>query len=141
MPVEIDILYEGDLHTRATHGPSGATIGTDAPTDNGGQGAGFSPTDLVAAALGTCVLTVMGIVAQRNGLDITGTRAHVVKEMVQQPVRRIGALRVTIALPREKAAALTVQDRARLEATGRGCPVHQSLHADVKVEMRFVYTG
>ena len=80
------------MHCRATHGPSGQSFDTDAPTDNGGQGEAFSPTDLVATALGACLTTVMGIVATREGLDLDGTRVRVVKEMTSDPVRRIGAL-------------------------------------------------
>src|SRR5262245_63925363 len=106
MAVEIDVVYEGQLRCVATHGPSGTKLTTDAPVDNHGKGESFSPTDLVATALGTCVMTLMGIVAQRNNLDIAGTKVHVVKEMIQQPVRRIGALRVTVTVPADKAARL-----------------------------------
>ena len=139
MAVEIDAVYEGTLACRATHGPSGGEIVTDAPTDNGGRGASFSPTDLVATALGTCILTTMGIVAQRNGIDMDGTRVHVVKEMVTQPVRRIGALRVTVTVPTDKAAMLSPEDRKRLEAAGLHCPVHRSLHPDVEAPIEFRY--
>src|SRR5438094_10031833 len=83
MAVEIDIVYEGQLHCVATHGPSGATLPTDAPVDNHGKGESFSPTDLVAAALGTCVMTIMGVVAERHQPYPTGTRSHVHKEMIQ----------------------------------------------------------
>src|SRR5687767_1181223 len=107
MGVDIDIVYERSLGCRATHRPSGTALVTDAPLDNGGRGAAFSPTDLVATALGSCVLTTMAIVAERNGLDIAGARAHVVKEMVAQPVRRIGGLRTVVTFPRDKAAALS----------------------------------
>ncbi len=135
MGVEISIEYQGDLHCSAQHGPSGNGLVTDAPTDNGGRGEAFSPTDLVATALGTCVATVMGIVAGRDGLDIAGTRIRVVKEMVQQPVRRIGALRVTVTYPADK--PLSAEARAKLENAARLCPVKQSLHPDVNVELTF----
>src|SRR5437762_1539105 len=115
MAVDIDVVYEGQLCCVATHGPSRAQIVTDAPIDNHGKGEAFSPTDLVGAALGTCIMTVMGIVAERHQLDLTGTRVHVTKEMVQQPIRRIGDLIVTVTVPAEKAARLSEGDRAKLE--------------------------
>lgn len=139
MAVEIEVVYQGDLHCEATHGPSRHTLITDAPTDNGGRGDAFSPTDLVATALGTCLVTIMALVAERNHLDITGTRVHVVKEMVAQPVRRIGRLGVTIAVPPEKAAALSEADRDKLERAAEHCPVHQSLHPEVRQEIAFRY--
>ena len=92
MAVTIDVEYVGDLHCEAVHGPSGIRLMTDAPVDNGGKGEAFSPTDLAATALGTCLVTIMGIVAQRHGWDLTGTRVRVVKEMTAVPMRRIGAL-------------------------------------------------
>jgi putative redox protein len=139
MSVEIDIVYEGDLRCVARHGPSRVELATDAPLDNHGKGESFSPTDLVATALGTCIMTVMGIVARRNGLDLTGTMVHVVKEMVQQPVRRIGALRVTVTIPAEKSKSLAAGDRAKLEAAAHHCPVHQSLHPEVQAPIEIVY--
>jgi putative redox protein len=137
--VEIDLVYQGQLRTIATHGPSKITLATDAPVDNQGKGESFSPTDLVATALGSCVLTLMGIVAERNGLDIAGAKAHVVKEMVQQPVRRIGALRVTVTIPADKAARLTPADRSKMETAARHCPVHKSLHPEIDAPIGFVY--
>ena len=79
--VEIHILYEGDLHCRVIHGPSGTLLSTDAPKDNQGKGESFSPTDLLAAALGSCIITTMGIVAKRHALDLKGAKVTVVKEM------------------------------------------------------------
>lgn len=105
---------------------------TDAPVDNHGKGQAFSPTDLLATALGTCVLTTMAIVAQRHGIELAGAKAHVSKEMVSQPMRRIGALTVTIDLPE-----IATEHRARLEAAGNHCPVHQSLSQDVKVTITY----
>ncbi len=137
MAVEMDIEYQGQLHCAATHGPSMQTIATDAPVDNGGTGGAFSPTDLVAAALGSCIVTIMGIAAQRIGIDIAGTRVHVTKEMVADPVRRIGAITVTITLP--KGLALSENDKKRLEQAGATCPVKQSLHSDVRVNLSFIY--
>ena len=137
MSVKIDILYAGSLRCQAVHGPSGQTFETDAPVDNGGRGAAFSPTDLVATALGTCVMTVMGLVAARTGLDLRGTRVQVVKEMTATPVRRIGELKVVVELP--KGLALAAADRARLEQAAQVCPVKQSLHPDVRISLDFVY--
>jgi len=139
MAVTIEIAYQGELHCEAVHGPSRNHLITDAPTDNGGKGETFSPTDLVATALGSCLLTVMGIVAQRHQLDLSGTRVRVVKEMTSVPLRRIGALTVTIDIP--PSAALTPSDLALLERTAHLCPVRQSLHPDVQVAMTFRYEG
>lgn len=140
MSVEIDIVYEGQLRCRAAHGPSKTVLTTDAPVDNHGKGESFSPTDLVATALGTCMATLMGIVADRNKLDIAGTRVHVVKEMIQEPVRRIGTLRVAIRVPAEKSARLSTDDRKKLETAALHCPVHKSLHPDIHTPIEFVYT-
>src|SRR5216117_2294252 len=118
---KVDITYTGDLHCDATHGPSKSKLATDAPTDNQGKGESFSPTDLVATALGTCQVTIMGLVAERNKLDIAGTRVHVVKEMAQQPLRRIAALTVTISIPAEKAKRLSESDRQKLEQASKTC--------------------
>jgi putative redox protein len=137
MGVQIDIVYEGGLHCAATHGPSKQTLTTDAPVDNGGKGAAFSPTDLVATALGTCMATILGLVAQRNKLDLDGLQIQVVKEMVSEPVRRIGSLKTRLVFPRAK--ALSAADRAKLEAAANACPVKKSLHADVQTPVEFVY--
>ncbi len=137
MAVEIQITYEGGLHCAATHGPSKQTLTTDAPVDNGGKGAAFSPTDLVATALGTCMVTIMGLVAERNQIDIEGLRVQVLKEMVADPVRRIGALKTRIVFPAGK--TLSAVDRGKLESAAQACPVKQSLHPEVKVPIEFVY--
>ncbi len=137
MSVEIDVRYDGGLRCTATHGPSGKTLLTDAPLDNGGQAASFSPTDLVAVALGTCMVTIMGKLAERHGWDIRGTRVHVSKEMAAAPIRRIGTLRTRIELPATRPWA--PEDRERLERAAHTCPVKQSLHADVQMPVEFVY--
>ena len=137
MAVQIDVEYQGDLHCCATHGPSGRTLTTDAPTDNGGSGEEFSPTDLVAASSLTCVMTIMGLVARQHNLDLTGMRGSVTKEMVADPQRRIGALDITITVP--NAADLTDADRRRLENAGKTCPVKQSLRPEVEVNIQFEY--
>src|SRR6202040_727462 len=130
--ISIAIEYLGGLRCQSTHGPSLTTLITDAPVDNHGKGESFSPTDLVATALGTCMATLMGIIAERHKLDIAGTRVHVVKDMVQEPARRIGALRVTIRVPADKRAQLSAEDRKKLEMAALQCPVHKSLHPDIQ---------
>lgn len=135
--VEIDLEYVGGLRCSASHGPSGATLITDAPLDNHGQGRSFSPTDLVATALGACMMTVMGIVAERHGVKLDGGRVHVVKEMTAVPTRRIGALTVELTLPGKDVDPAM---RERLEAAAHACPVHHSLHPDVRCDLRFHWT-
>ena len=139
MGVTIDVEYTGALRCRAEHGPSGVVMETDAPVDNGGQGAAFSPTDLVGTALGSCILTIMGKVAERRGLDLRGTHVRVVKEMVQGPGRRIASLDVVITLP--GGLELDADERARLENGAETCPVKRSLHPDVKVKIAYQYPG
>jgi len=133
--VRIDAVYQGTLRSEATHGPSGATLTTDAPADNHGRGESFSPTDLVATALGTCMITIMGILADRKGWDLVGTTVTVVKVMATEPVRRIARLPVTITLNRDFAA----EDRKVLEAAAQTCPVHKSIHPDIDAPVEFVY--
>lgn len=131
--VEIQIRYEGGLHTRAVHGPSRVALETDAPVDNHGRGESFSPTDLVATALGSCILTTMGIVAERHGWKIEGSSARVVKHMQSAPVRRIAKLEVFLAMAGEHDA----RARETLERTALTCPVHQSLLPAVELPVRF----
>ncbi|KLU04489.1 putative redox protein [Rhodopirellula islandica] len=136
MSVEITAVYQGQLHCEATHGPSGTQLLTDAPTDNGGRGASFSPSDLVATALGTCVMTIMGLVADRHELDLSGTTIRVEKEMASTPVRRIASLKTRVAFP--AGLELLPEMRDRLIAAARKCPVHQSLHPDIDAPIDFV---
>ncbi len=131
--VEIQIRYEDGLRTRAVHGPSAAALQTDAPLDNHGKGESFSPTDLVATALGSCMLTVMGIVAERHGWKIEGSRVRVVKSMVSEPVRRIGKLEVWLQMAGEHDG----RARETLERTALTCPVHQSLRESVQIPVHF----
>jgi len=131
--VEIQIAYLGDLRCEARHGPSGTSLVTDAPIDNMGKGESFSPTDLMATALGTCMLTIMGIVAQRHQIDLQGARVKVTKEMATSPLRRIGRLAVEIHVP----ATLSQEDQQRLETAAHTCPVHKSLHPDIDAPVRF----
>ncbi len=129
--VEIKINYEGDLHCSATHVPSSTTIATDAPVDNQGRGESFSPTDLVATALGACMATVMGIVARRKELDLAGLRISVLKEMSTDTPRRISRLPVTIHMP----IAESHPAADLLKAAVHGCPVHHSIHPDIAVDV------
>lgn len=134
--VPITARYEGDLSCTSTHGPSNAQLTTDAPKDNEGLGRYFSPTDLVGTALATCILTTMAIVARRHELDLKGATAAVEKHMVSNP-RRIGRLPVVVRVP----GRFTADQKKLLEAAGRGCPVHKSLHPDVDATITFEWTG
>ena len=131
------IRYEGGLHCSAVHGPSQSSIATDAPVDNMGRGESFSPTDLVGTALATCVATTMAIVADRNGVDLTGLTARVRKHMTSEPPRRIAKLEVDITVPLPAGH----EHQARLEAAAKGCPVRRSLHPDVEVVETFSWNG
>ena len=131
--VKIEIDYRGQLLTEVTHGPSATKLTTDAPLDNGGKASSFSPTDLVGAALGSCMATIMGGFAQRHSIPLEGAKIEVVKTMVQQPIRRIGEFKVDIYLPVAGDHPL----RAGLEKAALTCPVHQSLHPDVKIPVTF----
>ena len=133
--VTIQAVYDGQLRCTATHGPSGSKLSTDAPKDNHGLGQSFSPTDLVATALATCTITVMGIVARRDGIAMEGTKVTVVKGMANAPVRRIASLPVTIEVPGKH----TLDQKNNLEAAARACPVHASLHPDIHAPITFVY--
>ena len=134
--VRIDISYEGDLHCRAVHGPSGKTLETDAPVDNHGRGESFSPTDLLATALGTCMSTVMGILARERGYPLEGTRVQVIKLMTPPP-RRVARLEVTLDVPRENAARIDAAGRADLERRANECPVRLSLLPAIDVPIAF----
>ena len=123
--------YRGGLRCEAEHGPSGHRISTDAPTDNQGRGESFSPTDLVATALATCILTVMGIAAERRGWNLEGTEARVEKTMTREGVRRIAQLTVWVRLPDHLDGAA----RDQLQRFAEGCPVKRSLEGSVAMEI------
>ncbi len=133
--VQIDVTYEGGLRTRAVHGPSGQTLITDAPVDNHGQGESFSPTDLVATATASCMLTIMGIVAERHAWPFVGATAKGVKKMATDGPRRIGELEVEIRVPGDWAE----NQRGALEQAALGCPVHATLHGNVEMPCSFVW--
>lgn len=121
--VRIDIVYQGDLRCEAAHEPSGRTLLTDAPADNHGKGESFSPTDLVATALGSCIATIMGIVAPRHDVDLTGMRVTVVKSMGTDPVRHISKLNTILHIPADPPDEV----KKILERAALSCPVHASL--------------
>ncbi len=125
--------YEGQLRCQAVHDPSAAELLTDAPLDNQGRGEAFSPTDLVATALATCILTIMGITAERHGLAIEGSEARVEKTMTGTGVRRIEQLTVWISLP----AGLEESQRELLKRAGEGCPVKRSLEGAVSMVLHW----
>ena len=129
----IDSRYEGALRCLSSHGPSGCELETDAPTDNQGKGERFSPTDLVATALSTCILTILGIVAERHGWPLQGASARIEKTMTPEAPRRIALLEVWISLP----AGLSEQQRAVLRLAGESCPVKLSLEGAVPMRLHW----
>jgi uncharacterized OsmC-like protein len=129
------VYYNGALRTTCTHLQSGQSIITDAPVDNNGKGEAFSPTDLVATALATCMITVMGIKANTNGWNIDGAELHVTKIMASEP-RRISEVIVEISMPKGDYDEKT---RTILEHTARTCPVAHSLHPDLKQTIVFLW--
>ena len=132
--VEMDVVYEGKLHCNVTHGPSGNVISTDAPKDNQGLGQAFSPTDLLCASLGSCMMTIIGIYGQRHEIELAGATVHVTKEMILEPVRRVGKITLTFKLPNVPSA-----QRDALEKAAHSCPVIKSIHPDIQVISQFVY--
>lgn len=135
--VEIQAVYEGTLRCSATHGPSGSVVETDAPIDNHGRGERYSPTDLVATALGTCMMTIMGIYAQRHEIDLTGTTVKVQKHMTAEPPRRIARLMTEIIVPLPE----DHPHRAAVEKAALGCPVHRSLLEEIEKPVVFLWNG
>lgn len=130
----ISSVYEGQLRCQSSHGPSGSQLETDAPTDNQGKGENFSPTDLVATALNTCILTIMGILAERHGWDLSGCTARVEKTMTSEAPRKIALLEVWIELPPQ----LDAKARKILEKAGENCPVKLSLEGSVPMRLHWL---
>ena len=128
------VKYKGELRTEAVHLKSGKTIITDAPIDNQGKGEAFSPTDLVATALGSCMITIMGIVAEREGIILDGTTAEVEKVMATSP-RRIGEVKIKIKFIQE----LNRDQKDKLERAAKSCPVSGSLSENLKETVEFIY--
>ena len=135
--VEVTVNYTGGLHCEAKHGPSQSTISTDAPSDNRGKGEHFSPTDLVATALATCMSTTMGIAAEDHKIDLSGLTVRVQKRMSKDAPRRIVGLpsEVHIPLPPD------CPQRALLESAALNCPVHKSLPPEIERPTRFFWEG
>lgn len=131
--VEISVTYEGDLRTKAVQETTGEYIETDAPRDNGGRGKDFSPTDLMATALGTCVLTIMGLEAKKLGIDFMGARLIVRKHMQASPKRMISKLEVDFFFPHE----IDADVKKQLEKAAVQCPVHASLHSSIEQKFTF----
>ena len=129
---DIKIVYDGGLRTQATHIQSGDTITTDAPIDNNGKGEAFSPTDLFATSLGSCMLTIMGITAQTHGLNIDGSTIHIDKIMGTNP-RRVSSLNITIDINGE----LNEKDKKILIKAAEHCPVSKSIHPDIDENFSF----
>ncbi|MDB5274045.1 MAG: osmotically inducible protein OsmC [Chitinophagaceae bacterium] len=133
---QMEVEYLGELRTQGTHLKSAIQIITDAPLDNNGKGEAYSPTDLVASALASCMITIMGIQANKNGWNITGVKAEVEKIMSTNP-RKISGVRITLSFP-----ASTPNDheaRTVLEKAALSCPVALSLHPDIRQEVEFNY--
>lgn len=131
-----EVLYLGDLRTQATHLQSGEVILTDAPVDNQGKGEAFSPTDLCATSLASCILTIMGIHARDHHIDMTGTKASVLKTMVADPDRRIGQIDIQIVLPERP---WTPEQRAILNEAAASCPVCRSLSPALDIRKELIW--
>jgi len=134
MPVVISGSYLGGLRVELSHQPSGGKIITDAPLDNHGKGEAFSPTDLVAAACGACIMTVIGIKAEQKQIDLSGIHMRALKHMQKNP-RRIGLLEIEVRLPER----LTPEERSLFEAVGHSCPVVRSLHPEIDLKVSYKY--
>ncbi len=130
------VTYLGELRTEATHIQSNTTIHTDAPKDNHGKGEMFSPTDLVATALASCMISIMGIVAMKDGITpVDGATAEVTKVMYADP-RRIGEIHITVTFPKKN---YTDKEKKIYENAAYTCPVAKSLHPDLKQIINFVW--
>jgi putative redox protein len=128
------IVYKGDLRCECTHLQSGTVIETDAPTDNRGKGERFSPTDSVCVALGTCIITTMGIRANDMKIDLSNTNIAVTKHMLSDP-RRIGGIDVILNFP--STLKISDEDKVSLQRIGDNCPVIKSIHPDIKVNVEY----
>jgi len=134
--VHITSIYQGQKHCQAQHQPSGSILETDAPKDNQGLGEKFSPTDLIATALGTCILTTMALIAERDGIDLRGSKISVDKAMSTEGPRRISSLKTVIELSKN----IPTDYRRKLELIAKTCPVQKSLHPELLVPIDVRYT-
>jgi putative redox protein len=130
------VEYLGELRTRLIHFESGDTLFTDAPKDNEGKGEAFAPTDLVATALASCMISIMGIKARKNEIDIVGTKAEILKVMKSSP-RRISRIEIEITFPK----SYNDKNKKMLERAAITCPVGKSLHNDIEQKITFKYKG
>ena len=128
------VIYEGELRTVAQHNASGTRIETDPPVDNHGKGERFSPSDLVATALGSCMMTIMGMKAKDLNIDIKGTRIEIQKSMKADP-RRISGISLTFHLP--EGLHLTEKNKIILQRAADTCPVMFSIHPDIDVQVNY----
>ena len=128
------VTYKGGLRTKARHIQSGNSIVTDAPVDNQGKGEAFSPTDLVATALASCMLTIMGIVAERNSIELKGTTAEVEKIMGTMP-RKISEIKIKILFNK----SFDKKTKRKLESAALACPVSNSLDKNLEESIKFIY--
>jgi len=128
------VIYEGELRTVAQHTASGTRIETDAPVDNHGKGEKFSPSDLVATALGSCMLTMMGMKARDLNIDLKGTRIEIQKFMKAEP-RRISGISLTFHLPDN--LHLSEKNKTILQRAADTCPVFYSIHPDIDVQVNY----
>jgi uncharacterized OsmC-like protein len=131
------IVYLGELRTEAVHNLSGNKLTTDAPPDNQGKGEFFSPTDLLATSLGSCMLTIMGISARTHGFDIDGTKVSITKVMGTNP-RRVVEVIVELSFPHNN---YSTKERRLLDLAAKECPVANSLHPDLKQTIKFSFIG
>jgi len=127
------VVYEGDLRTTCTHLQSNNSVETDAPVDNNGKGERFSPTDLMATSLATCMVTVMGIKARTMGFDLNGVKVEVEKIMKAEP-RRVGGINLFFHFP-EELRSIDDKQKQILKHTGNTCPVQHSIHPDIEVKV------
>ncbi|MBI2427343.1 MAG: OsmC family protein [Ignavibacteriales bacterium] len=135
--VPISLIYNGELRCTATHDNSGTSFVTDAPKDNFGKGESFSPTDLVATALGTCMITTMGIIAKKEnlGVNLDGTRIAIEKHMSTDPPRRIARVVARIVFP----GGISRDVRPRLKEIGDNCPVAKSINPNIVLDVVYTY--
>jgi putative redox protein len=129
------VVYKGDLRTELTHLQSGTTIENDAPTDNHGKGERFSPTDLLATSLGSCMITTMAIRAADMQLPFEETKIEITKKMSTDAPRRIAGIDVALFFPTNFLA--TAEQKEQLERIARSCPVEKSLHPDIQIQVVF----